>query len=84
MTHTWMSKNLAFMKVHILLQAVRRKLCAGPEKAPKAIYMIGALERGKPWTWMPLQANEMALTKPPSGNKQPYQGDSSGIVPMKP
>lgn len=72
------------MKVHILLQAVRRKLRAGPEKAPKAIIMIGALERGKPWTWMPLQANEMVLLKPQSGYKQLYQGDSSGTVPMKP
>ena len=72
------------MKVHILLQAIRRKLYAGPEKAPKAIIMIGALERGKPWTWMPLQANESVLTKPSIGNKQLYQGESSGIVPMKP
>jgi len=46
--------------------------------------MIGALERGKPWTWMPLQANETVLTKPAIGNKRLYQGESSGIVPMKP
>lgn len=72
------------MKVHVPLQAVRRKLYAGPEKAPKAILMIGALERGKPWTWMPLQASETVLTKPTIGNKRLYQGESCGIVPMKP
>ena len=72
------------MKVHVPLQAARRKLYAGPEKAPKAIFMIGALERGKPWTWMPLQTSEMVLTKPTIGNKRLYQGESCGIVPMKP
>jgi len=36
------------MKVHVSLQATRRKLYAGPEKAPKVIFMIGVLEREKP------------------------------------